>query len=310
MISEENIKKPNFLIPGAQKSGSTTLHYLLKQHPEIFLPDFKEPLYFISDIIKNISKNDIGFKNEGFKDKLIHTYDDYLNLFESVNGEKAMGEASASYLYYFRHSIPLIKDKLGDPKIIIILRNPVNKIFSQYKHLQREHAENRIFEKGLELENQRIEDNFTAMYHYKAQGMYFEQVKAYKKNFSQVLVVFTDELKEDPISVAKKCYGFLEVDQSFKPDLKNYNISAKRVKNPFIHNLFFNKSAHSVKLLFKRNFGDSFYENYSNRYRKHNFESMNLKMNEKTKMELKNYFKSDIENLENLLNIELSDWKR
>lgn len=301
--------KPNFIIPGAQKSGSTTLHYLLKQHPDIFLPDFKEPLYFISDIIKNISNKDIGFKNEGFKDKLIHSYDDYIKLFEVVDNEKAIGEASASYLYYAQSSIPLIKDKLGDPKIIIILRNPVNKIFSQYKHLQREHAENRSFEKALSLEKERIAENYTAMYHYKAQGLYYEPIKLFKENFSNVLVVLTDDLRSDPIAVAQKCYHFLGVKESFIPELKNYNISTIRTKNRTLHGMLYNKKAHSLKMFFKRIFGSLFYENWTKKYKKMNFESMNIKMKEETNIELKKYFKNDIENLENLLSINLSNWK-
>jgi len=310
MNLKEINKKPNFLISGAQKSGSTTLYYLLKQHPDIFLPDFKEPLFFISDIIKNISKNDPGIKNEGLKDKLIHTYEDYIDLFDSVIDEKAVGEASASYLYYYRHSIPLINEKLGDPKIIIILRNPVDKIFSQYKHLQREHAENRSFEKGLELESDRIEQNYTAMYHYKAQGLYYEQVKAFKDNFSNVLIVFTDDLQSDPVSVSKKCYRFLEVDQNFSPELKSYNVSTKRVKNPILHKLLYNKNAHSVKMFIKQILGESFYETSTKQYRMHNFEKINYKMNEVTRLELKEYFKNDIEKLENLLDIQLSSWKK
>lgn len=309
MSEIDNSKKPNFLIPGAQKSGSTTLHYLLKQHPDIFLPDFKEPLYFISDIIKNISKNDIGFKNEGFKDYLIHTYQDYLDLFKKVNNEKLIGEASASYLYYYSHTIPLIKEKLGDPRIIIILRNPVGKIFSQYKHLQREHAEKRSFEKGLELEGERIAQNFTAMYHYKAQGLYFDQVKAFKDNFSNILVVFTDDLQSDPVTVAQKCYQFLQVDKNFIPELKNYNISSKIVKNRNLHNILNNKRAYSIKKYLRQTFGDAFYGNYKEKYRKNNFEKMSIKMKEETRKELKKYFKKDIEKLELLLNTQLANWK-
>jgi len=308
-ISHSN-KKPNFLIVGAQKSGSTTLYHLLKHHPDVFLPDFKEPLFFISDIIKNISKKDLGIKNEGIQDKLIHSEKEYLKLFKNVDSEKLIGEASASYLYYFKHTIPLIKDKLGDPRIIIILRNPVDKIFSQYKHLQREHAENRSFEKGLELEAERIAQNYTAMYHYKAQGLYYEQVKAYKDNFSNVLVILTEELKSDPVSVAKKCYRFLEVDQSFYPELKNYNVSSKRVKNPLIHKLLYNRTAHSFKMFYKKVFGNSFYEKSTSNYKKFNFENINLKMKPKTKLKLNNYFRNDIEKLESFLNIELSNWKK
>jgi hypothetical protein len=301
--------KPNFIIVGAQKSGSTTLYYLLKQHPEIFLPDFKEPLYFISDIIKNISSEDIGFKNEGFSDKLIHSQKDYLNLFEPANGELMVGEASASYLYYHEHCIPKIKEELGDPKIIIILREPVSKIFSQYKHLQREHAENRSFEEGLELEKYRIDNNYTAMYHYRSQGLYYNQVKAYKDNFSNVLVVLTDDLYENPATVAKHCYSFLGVDHKFLPKIENFNVSSKVIKNRNVHKFLYNEKSHRLKMFFKYIFGSTFYNLNTKLYKKANIGKLNVKMKEETRKELKNYFKEDITSLEKLINLDLSKWK-
>lgn len=301
--------KPNFIIVGAQKSGSTTLYYLLKQHPEVFLPDFKEPLFFISDIIKNISSEDIGFKNEGFADKLIHDKKDYYDLFKPSNGQKMVGEASASYLYYHDHCIPKIKEELGDPKIIIILREPVSKIYSQYKHLQREHAEKRSFEEGLRLEKERIEKNFTAMYHYKSQGLYYDQVKAYKDNFSDVLVVLTDDLYENPAAVAKQCYSFLGIDGKFLPELENFNVSTKVIKNRNVHKLLYNKKSHGVKMFFKYIFGSSFYKLNTNLYKKANIGKMNLKMSEETRNELKEYFKEDVTRLEKLINLDLGKWK-
>lgn len=300
---------PNFLIVGAAKSGSTTLYHILKQHPDVFMPKFKEPLFFISDSIKNINKKDVFFKNEGNEKKYIHDKSYYLKLFEPVKNEKVVGEASATYLYYYKESIPKIKEELKDPKIIIILRNPVNKVFSQFKHLKRFHAEESTFEKGLELEDKRIFKNYTAMYHYKAQGLYFEQVKAFKDNFSKVLVLYTDHLKDNPEIVARKCYKFLNIDDDFKPDFKDYNVSIKRIKNRFFHKILYNRPVHSVKMFLKNIFGNSFYESSTKRYKKLNFERINYKIEEKTRKELKNYFKKDIEKLEQLLCEDLSRWK-
>ena len=300
---------PNFLLVGAAKSGSSTLYYHLKNHPEIFMPDFKEPLYFISNIIKNISDKDIAFKNEGYKDKFIHTIEDYLKLFKDVKDEKLIGEASATYLYYFKQSIPAIKKELGDPKIIIILRNPVGKSFSQYKHLQKLKGEERSFEESLKLEKQRISQNYSAMYHYKAQSLYYEQVKAFKDNFSDVLVVLTDELRNEPSLLSKKCYDFLGVDTNFKPQIKDYNVTSKIIKNRSFHNMLYNKNIDSLKGYLKRMLGNSFYDYLMISYKKINIEKINLKINDDTKVELKNYFKNDLEKLEKLINKDLSPWK-
>jgi sulfotransferase family protein len=300
---------PNFLLVGGAKCGSTSLYYLLNQHPEIFMPKFKEPLYFISDIIKNISNKDMAFKNEGLKDKFIHSKSDYFDLFKNVKNETSIGEASATYLYYYKQSIPKIKKELIDPKIIIILRNPIEKSFSQYKHLQKLNAEDRSFEKGLELEEERIAQNYTAMYHYKSQSLYYEQVKAFFLNFSNVLVVLTEELKNDPILLSKRCYDFLNVDVNFIPEIKMYNVTSKRIKNRYIHSKIYNKQAHSIKMFFKFFIGNSAYQIITNKYKKKNIGEIDIKITEDEKVELKKYFKYDIEKLEKLLKKDLNNWK-
>ena len=302
-------KKPNFLIVGAAKSGTTTLYHLLKQHSDIFMPEVKEPLYYISDTIKGISKNDVFFRNEG-NEKYVHNKSDYANLFESVNEEKAIGESSATYLYYFDESIPKIKEELNDPKIIIILRNPVDKIFSQYKHLQRFSAEKVSFEEGLALEKKRISENYTAMYHYKAQGLYYEQVKAFLTNFSNVLILYTSDLEKKPISLAKDCFQFLNVDSQFTPILKNYNISSKRIKNWFIHKKLYNRQAYFAKMFIKNIIGDNMYQKLTDNYRNKNIVDLKVEMNDLTRNELRIFFLLDIEKLEKLINQDLNDWKQ
>lgn len=303
------MKKPNFLVVGAQKSGSTTLYHLLKQHPDIFLPEFKEPLFFISEIIKNISDKDVGFRNEGLKDKLIYNKDDYYALFDSCNDEKMIGEASASYLYYHQHSIPLIKKELGDPKIIIILRSPISKVYSQYKHLYREHAEKITFEEGLKLEDQRVKENYTAMYHYKSQGLYYDQVKDYLDNFSNVLVLFNDDLKSNAIDIASKCYEFLNVNESFTPKEKDYNVTIKRPRNLFLHRKIYNEKNYSFKMQLQRIIGAKQYQFLRSKYLRGNFEKIDLRISDETRDYLCRFFKNDIEKLEDLLKKDLSHWK-
>lgn len=302
-------KSPNFLLVGGAKCGSTSLYYLLNQHPDIFMPKFKEPLYFISDVIKKISKKDLAFKNEGLKDHFIHNEQDYLKLFENVRNETSIGEASATYMYYHKCSIPKIKNMLNDPKIIIILREPVEKSFSQYKHLLKLNAEKLSFEESLEQEDVRISENYTAMYHYKAQGSYFNQIKAFFENFSNVLVVFMDELRTDPISVSQKCYSFLDVDSSFKPKIKIYNKSSKKIKFRKLHNLLYSEQAFNLKMRIKPLLGSDFYKMISDKYRNENISKIDVKIAKDTRNKLKAYFKSDIEKIERYLDKDLSLWK-
>ena len=136
---------PNFLVVGAAKSGTSSLHNYLNQHPEIFMPSFrdgvnvKEPQFFV---------------RESVMDRLhsgIWNWQDYKDLFFQVKDEKAIGEASVFYLYYFEEAINNIKKYLGDQiKIIIILRNPIDRAYSAYQHVSRSMKEELSFEEALD----------------------------------------------------------------------------------------------------------------------------------------------------------------
>ena len=123
---------PNFLIIGAPKSGTTSLYQYLKQHPQIYLPDKKEPHFF------SFEGRTQGFNGPGqadFMKKRITKIEDYIKLFENVNDELAIGEASTSYLY-IPEAVERIKKYVPEVKIITIIRHPAERAFSDYlQHL-------------------------------------------------------------------------------------------------------------------------------------------------------------------------------
>jgi hypothetical protein len=185
---------PNFLVVGAAKSGTTALYYQLKRHPEIFCCPVKEPCYFSGRVLR-LPQPGIGDERKFY----VKTYADYCKLFEGAEGKKAIGEASADTLYFYEKTIPLIKQVLGNPRIIILLRSPVDRAFSAYLHLVRDNRETLSFEESL------------------ARGMYYGQVKAFKTEFSRVLVCLYDDFKKEPQAVIKQVCQFLEVDPDFQP---------------------------------------------------------------------------------------------
>ena len=147
-------KLPNFLLVGAAKCGTSSLHKYLDQHPEIFMSKHKEPR-FISSQATPFPLNGPGdHKVEAW---YVKNYDDYEKLFEGAGEYPAVGESSADTLYFYKGTIPVIKKYLGDPKIVIMLRNPVKRAFSAYQHLVRDLREDLSFEEGLEREPERIE---------------------------------------------------------------------------------------------------------------------------------------------------------
>ena len=140
------IRKPNFFIVGAAKAGTTALYYYLKRHPDVFMCPIKEPHYFSSDI---------RYENFSTFHKRVHSklkirdylqnsqlyevhidwvtgWMDYLALFRESNGEKAIGEASTGYLYS-ESAAANIAEKCPKAKIIIVLRDPIERAFSHYK---------------------------------------------------------------------------------------------------------------------------------------------------------------------------------
>jgi len=120
---------PTFLIIGAAKSGTTSLWHYLRQHPQIFLTRHKEPNFFILEGLELPPFS--GPAAPEILYKKIYKYsvtdiDSYRTLFQEVSQEKAIGEASVPYLY-FPQAADRIKKYIPDVKMIVVLRNPIDR---------------------------------------------------------------------------------------------------------------------------------------------------------------------------------------
>lgn len=224
MKNKNEIRLPNFLIVGAAKSGTTSLSYYLKQHEQIYISPVKEPKFFTSAFLNFPLK---GIGDNVVEKHIIKNFEDYKSLFKWATPQrKAIGEASVDNLYYHENAIKQIKKYLGDPKIIIVLRNPISRAFSAYTHLVRDGRETLSFEKGLELEQERMKNNWEFMWFYKNVGLYHEQVKDYLESFSNVKIYLMEDLENKPLDVIKDIFVFLDVDDEFIPDVSvKYNVS-------------------------------------------------------------------------------------
>ncbi|MFO7870641.1 MAG: sulfotransferase [Kiritimatiellia bacterium] len=125
------LRLPDFMIIGAPRSGTSSLYFHLRRHPEIFMPELKEPLFF----------NNFGKEVSPIRSRSPWTLEDYAELFRPASEEQLVGEASALYLCAYRDTINSIKevygDKYRDLGIIAILRNPVERAWSGYLLLKR-----------------------------------------------------------------------------------------------------------------------------------------------------------------------------
>lgn len=206
---------PNFFIVGAAKSGTTSLAYWLSQHPDIFIPPMKEPFYFVPD-------------SAGIKD-----FNEYLSLFRDAGAHRAVGEASTGYLYD-EHAARSIRELIPRARIIVLLRNPVNMVFSYWQYAQIAGNETLSFEEAISDEQRAYRRtvefrnhayNWWAHYLYLERALYYHQVKRYFDLFGrdQVRVFIFEEFLRDPAEGCRDVFRFLGVDASFVPDLSPKN---------------------------------------------------------------------------------------
>jgi hypothetical protein len=196
---------PNFFIIGAMKSGTTALYYYLEQHPQVFMSPIKEPNFFSSRGQENATDavTDIGT---------------YRDLFRGVSDEKAIGEASHSYLYEPRAAAE-IRRQIPDAKLIAILRNPVDRAYSHFLHMVRSGKEpHDDFAQALREDG---DDKARTFQDYVGRGLYYGQLKEYFGTFprKQVRVFLYEDLSSMPVRTVQDAFRFLGVDSSFPPDV-------------------------------------------------------------------------------------------
>jgi len=300
-------KLPNFLIVGAAKCGTSSLHKYLEQHPDVFMSRVKEPRFITSQIISFPLNGPGDHKVENW---YVKKYDDYIKLFEGAEDFQAVGESSADTLYFYKGSIPVIKKYLGDPRIIIMLRDPVKRAFSAYQHLVRDLREELSFEDGLKEEPNRIKNNWELIYHYTAASLYHDAVKAFRDNFSHVNVILTEDQEKRPRQLIRDIFSFLEVDPNFGVNTEiKYNVSGKP-KVQWIHQFFFegNMARKLAQPIARKLFPLETRQRIAQKIQEKNL--TRLTINPETKIKLQEFFEEDIKKLENLLNRDLSRWRK
>lgn len=225
---------PNFLIAGAAKAGTTALYYYLKQHPDIYMPDHIKETFFFT----GLTPESFAGSNNLYGRNMVLDFEEYKSLFNKAHARKAVGEACVAYLYFYQSTIPRIVNFLGqEVKIIISLRDPVERAFSNYLHHVRDGIETLSFEDAVKAEGIRELNKWWWGFQYIKVGFYFNQVKAYLDTFGkdQTLILIYDDFKSNPSGVIKEIFQFLEVDDTFTPDLSlRYNVSGVP-KNKTLH---------------------------------------------------------------------------
>jgi hypothetical protein len=227
---------PNFFIVGAPKAGSTSLYHYLGQHPDVYMSPVKEPNYFAEEIrLGNVSaqwqdwaqrENDslqrylLGPMQERKFGGIVSNWTDYLKLFQKVNGEKAIGEASVCYLWS-RTAARNIASTTPNAKIIMVLRNPVDRAFSQYKQAVASGLIRKSFREQVRESLSNKSNQFGLLNPFLEFGLYYEHVKRYAERFpaDNLRIYLYEEFKRAPTRILTDIFRFLTVDPQFSPDV-------------------------------------------------------------------------------------------
>jgi len=305
-MENKYIQRPNFLVVGTAKSGTTSLFYYLNQHPDIHMP-IKESHFFNNSTFSEKELERIPTKD---KKEIVDNDIDYDHLYSfDKKPKEIIGEIGTGYLYDYPYSIPKIKKTLGDIPIIIILRNPIERAYSSYQHFVKLGRGDQSFEESLTLEDKRIEEGWNFMWHHKRMGFYSKQVEAFQKEFSKVYVTFFEDMKDSGEQYMKSLFEFIGVDPDVRVDTKKVHNQSKVPKSKLFGMLNSDKS--SIKSLlrpiFRKVYSSEKRRSIKNKARNVLGNSY-AEMNPKTRIQLINDYRADIAILEKLSCRDLKHW--
>lgn len=313
-------KQPTFLIVGAVKAGTTSLHEYLQMHPEVYMSPVKETNHF-SDADMLFEHFNVDYRQDinvaldkylaGPMDKKIHiahvrTPDQYALLFKNVRDEKAIGEVSNSYLYCPSTAAAIHRYR-PDMQIVMILRNPAERLYSQFlMNLKLGKIAERDLLKEIAADQSKPVKGWGVSHLYLEVGNYYAQVKRYFDLFpaQQIKILYYDDFKRDPAGVMRDLFFFLGVDPDFTPDMsQRYNEAGM----PRFGRLNYWLTQIGVYGLVKRFFPAGLRERLKSLiYTQKDIPAISAE----EKQWLIRYYRNDIEQLAALIGRDLSHWLR
>ena len=208
-------RRPNLLVIGAARSGTTALCNSLGRHPEVFMTEPKE-MHFLANASRRTT-----FRGPGddltINRVLVTDPDRYLDLFARSDGARYRAEGSVSTLYHPERAIPAIRANADpDVRLVAMLRDPVDRAYSSYLYLRSQAFEHcRSFEQALALEGARIGGGYHHLWHLRAMSRYRDQLPAFAEAFgSRLLVLVHEEFRRRPEAELERLHRFLDLDRS------------------------------------------------------------------------------------------------
>lgn len=221
---------PDFFIVGHHKCGTTALYEMLKGHPQIYMPDLKEPKFLASDLAAR--------REPAAHGNLPQTIEEYLALFAPAGREQRAGEASPSYLLSHAAAGEIAKLQ-PDARIVAILREPASFLRSlhlQYvqSHVERERDLRKALAQDADGGEIRPGERVPRRLRYADHVRYVEQLRRYYATFpsEQILVLIYDDFRADNEGTVRHVQRFLGVDDSvsLKPHEANPTVSVRSLR--------------------------------------------------------------------------------
>jgi hypothetical protein len=275
----KNDFKIDFIGIGAPKSATTWIFDCIIEHPQVC----------------NIQEKEIGFFNNHYEKGIEY----YKSFFKNCSPNSLKGEFTTTY-FINHETAERIKQNFPNVKLIVCLRNPIKRAYSQYRAGKGADFiySSRSFREALDLKSTLIK-----------RGFYYKHLKNYFDIFPRenILVLIYKNIKKDPVKFIQNIYRFLGIDDSYVPE----NINKRSNKSIDYHfetlNVILYKTYRKLKInkLFKK----LNLEVIPKYIKKLNTTSKNQKMKDKTKDYLQNVYRQDIKNLEKLINRDLSFWR-
>jgi len=295
--------KPTFLVLGAPKCGTTSVYYYLKQHPDVYL-----------------CRKEVHFFAHGdplYQDIAVQTWEDYLSLFDEAEDASAIGEVAVRYLYSetaFRN----IKKYLPEGKLMVLLRDPVERAFSHF--LMRFRTGGMVAKDGTIPSEEKIRKEFDEGKDYVERSLYYKHIKKYYEEFPSrnISVFLLEDIKSEPNETIKNIFKFIGVDEGYSVNTdKRYNVSTVEDYNSLLVTLRRNRflrylrSSKIVKRLISGLIPRSLLDRLEWR-RAGNSKSIKevVDLPLDVRRKLVQYYEEDISKLETLIERNLSHWRQ
>lgn len=305
-------KLPNLIIPGAQKSGTTYLVSLLAQHPKIFVPTAKEPAYFLANRFDEIVWPNGKPRRYAFKD-----LEDYLSLYENAPTESLWRVDATTGYFCYPDIASAVKEMCGSCKVICLIRQPVERAWSAHQYQIEKGGESiNDFQEALRFQENRDLDK-TVAHPYIETGMYAQNIGHWVKNFGleNVHILTFENLIKNSQKELDKILDFLRVeghDFNLKTE-KNQTTSPPTGIKRLVLEIFVTGSDNTLRRLLRALIPSETREKIRRKFKRHlrgkQISNEVKRPNPAVKSELMKIFSEDMEALERVYNVDLSQWK-